>query len=121
MRIEAKNLVKIYGDRCVVNDNSFYIDKGEVVCLLGPNGAGKTTLTKLICGLYHPTKGKILINGIDIETLKSELTNYGLGMSLSQIEEILGLEEDFFEQFNIKKDALIIQFNDKFRKNNTEE
>ena len=33
MRIEAKNLVKIYGDRCVVNDNSFYIDKGEVVFL----------------------------------------------------------------------------------------
>ena len=43
MRIEAENLVKIYGDRSVVNDISFNIEKGEVVCLLGPNGAGKTT------------------------------------------------------------------------------
>lgn len=41
MRIEAKNLVKIYGDRRVVDDVSFNISKGEVVCLLGPNGAGK--------------------------------------------------------------------------------
>ena len=40
MRIEAKNLIKIYGDRSVVNDVSFDINKGEVVCLLGPNGAG---------------------------------------------------------------------------------
>ena len=35
MRIEAKNLIKIYGDRSVVNDISFYMEKGEVVCLLG--------------------------------------------------------------------------------------
>ena len=41
MRIDAKNLIKIYGDRSVVNDVSFDINKGEVVCLLGPNGAVK--------------------------------------------------------------------------------
>ena len=37
MKIEAKNLVKIYGSRSVVNDVSFEVNKGEVVCLLGPN------------------------------------------------------------------------------------
>lgn len=35
MRIDAKNLIKIYGDRSVVNDVTFDINKGEVVCLLG--------------------------------------------------------------------------------------
>lgn len=48
---------------------SFKIKKGEKIALVGYNGAGKTTIIKLLCGLYHPTKGKILINGIDIETL----------------------------------------------------
>ena len=41
--IEAKNLVKIYGKRRVVNDLSLDISQGEVVGILGPNGAGKTT------------------------------------------------------------------------------
>ena len=66
MRIEAKNLVKIYGDRCVVNDNSFYIDKGEVVCLLGPNGAGKTTTFYMIVGLVKPNSGQVYIDGNEI-------------------------------------------------------
>ena len=66
MRIEAKNLVKIYGDRSVVNDVTFYMDKGEVVCLLGPNGAGKTTTFRMIMSLLEPTKGKITLNGKEV-------------------------------------------------------
>ena len=66
MRIEAKNLVKIYGDRSVVNDVTFYMDKGEVVCLLGPNGAGKTTTMNIITGCLAASEGQVLINGSDI-------------------------------------------------------
>lgn len=66
MRIEAHNLVKIYGDRSVVNDVSFDINKGEVVCLLGPNGAGKTTTFYMVVGLVKPHSGKVLIDGQDI-------------------------------------------------------
>lgn len=50
MKIIAKNLVKIYGDRTVVNDISFEVNKGEVVGLLGPNGAGKTTTFYMVVG-----------------------------------------------------------------------
>ena len=66
MKIEAKNLVKIYGDRSVVNDISFEMNKGEVVCLLGPNGAGKTTTFYMVVGLIKPNKGHILLDGQDI-------------------------------------------------------
>ena len=68
MKIEAKNLVKIYGDRSVVNDVSFNVNKGEVVCLLGPNGAGKTTTFYMVVGLVKPNKGQVLLDGTDISS-----------------------------------------------------
>ena len=43
----------------------FDIKKGENVGIIGKNGAGKSTLVKLICGLFIPKEGQILINGID--------------------------------------------------------
>ena len=46
---------------------SFTLHAGESVALVGLNGSGKTTLVKLLCGLYRPTKGRILLNGIPIE------------------------------------------------------
>lgn len=66
MRIEAKNLIKIYGYRRVVNNVSFSVDKGEVVGLLGPNGAGKTTTFYMVVGLVKPNKGTVYVNGQDI-------------------------------------------------------
>ncbi|WP_153049017.1 ATP-binding cassette domain-containing protein, partial [Streptococcus suis] len=41
----------------------------QSVAIVGLNGAGKTTLIKLLCGLIQPTKGHILINGIDLQTI----------------------------------------------------
>lgn len=68
MEIIAKNLVKIYGDRSVVNDVSFNVSKGEVVCLLGPNGAGKTTTFYMVVGLVRPNEGKIFLDDKDISS-----------------------------------------------------
>ncbi|MDO5422501.1 MAG: ABC transporter ATP-binding protein [Eubacteriales bacterium] len=42
----------------------------EKIALVGENGAGKSTLVKIICGLYKPTEGKVLVNGVDLETMK---------------------------------------------------
>ena len=72
--IEFKNVYYQYAGQVgyALENVSFKITKGEKIALVGYNGAGKTTLTKLICGLYHPTKGQILINGVDIETLKRD-------------------------------------------------
>jgi len=53
-------------DVIVLDDISFEINKNEKISIVGLNGAGKTTLIKLICRLYHPTSGKIYINGHDI-------------------------------------------------------
>ncbi len=49
-----------------LTDLSFTIEAGETLAVVGRNGAGKTTLFKLICRLYDPTEGRILVDGIDI-------------------------------------------------------
>jgi len=55
------------GKEALVLDNiSFAIPAGQTIALVGENGSGKTTLVKLMCRLYDPTKGRILLNGIDI-------------------------------------------------------
>lgn len=51
---------------------SFRINAGEKIALVGYNGAGKTTIVKLLTGLYKPTKGMILINGIDITKIRRD-------------------------------------------------
>lgn len=55
--------------RPILNDLSFYIEKGDFVALIGANGAGKSTISRLVNGLLHPTKGHVYLNGKD--TLKT--------------------------------------------------
>jgi ABC-type multidrug transport system fused ATPase/permease subunit len=59
-------------DREVLHDVSFRIDERETVALVGTNGAGKTTLIKLLTRLYDPTKGRILLDGVDIREYAPE-------------------------------------------------
>lgn len=55
------------GTKCLVLQNiNFTVRRGQLLALIGKNGAGKTTIIKLLCGLYAPTSGVILINGKDI-------------------------------------------------------
>jgi len=61
--LEAKNIVKIYGRKRVVDGVSLQISQGEIVGLLGPNGAGKTTLFYSIMGVVKPEQGDIFLNG----------------------------------------------------------
>lgn len=65
----AKNLVKKFDSRAVVNDVSFGVSNGEIVGLLGPNGAGKTTSFYMMVGLLKPTQGLVELNGRQINDL----------------------------------------------------
>jgi phospholipid/cholesterol/gamma-HCH transport system ATP-binding protein len=59
-------------DQPVLKGISFSIQPNEKVAILGPSGAGKTTILKLILGLSRPDSGQILIDNVDIATLKSD-------------------------------------------------
>jgi lipopolysaccharide export system ATP-binding protein len=67
--LEAVGLVKHYRRKCVVDDISVTVRKGEVVGLLGPNGAGKTTTFSMILGLVPRDKGRIFLDGREISDL----------------------------------------------------
>ena len=107
MRIEANNLIKKYGDRRVVNDVSFTVNKGEVVGLLGPNGAGKTTTFYMVVGLIKPNGGHVFINGEDITTWPMHIrAKAGIGYLPQEASSFRSLSvED-----NIK---LVLEMNDK--------
>src|SRR4030043_634028 len=53
-----------------LSDIRLKIEKGEFVFIFGPSGAGKTTLLKLIFGAEHPSKGQIIVNGMNFGRIK---------------------------------------------------
>ena len=67
--LEATGLVKIYGDRTVVNGMNVSCSCGEIVGILGPNGAGKTTTFYMVVGLVKPDSGTVVFRGEDISSL----------------------------------------------------
>ena len=107
MEITAKNLVKIYGDRSVVNDISFNMNKGEVVCLLGPNGAGKTTTFYMVVGLVKPNSGQILLDGKDISSWPMNIrAKAGIGY--------LPQEASIFRKLSVEDNLkLVLEMNEK--------
>lgn len=72
--IEFKDVSFTYpsAEKSTINNMSFKINKGENIAIVGENGAGKTTAIKLLCGLYYPTNGDILINGKSSRDFSSE-------------------------------------------------
>ncbi|MHB1457385.1 MAG: ABC transporter ATP-binding protein, partial [Armatimonadota bacterium] len=64
--LSINNLVKRYKKTLAVDDISFDVADGEILCLLGPNGAGKTTILRSIAGIIQPNSGRIEINGFDL-------------------------------------------------------
>jgi lipopolysaccharide export system ATP-binding protein len=78
--LEATGLVKVYGDRTVVNGMDVRCSCGEIVGILGPNGAGKTTTFYMVVGLVKPEAGRVVFRGEDVTRLPVYLrARRGLG------------------------------------------
>ncbi|WP_342379412.1 ABC transporter ATP-binding protein [Bacillus thuringiensis] len=73
MKLEIKNVTKSFKGKIAVNNFSMDLQAGECVGLIGPNGAGKSTLIKVISDITNPTAGEVLLNGIKISKMKSEI------------------------------------------------
>ena len=73
--LEIIDLSKTYDSKEAVRNISFKVKQNEIIGILGPNGCGKTTTIGMILGLLKPTKGKVLINGLEIEKQRVDLLN----------------------------------------------
>lgn len=101
MIIETKNLVKVYGDRRVVDDVSINVDQGHVVGLLGPNGAGKTTTFYMVVGIAKPDGGQVLLDGEDIsQYTMAERARKGIGY--------LPQEASIFRKMTVEENLMAI-------------
>jgi len=104
--ITTKNITKTYGDFNAVNNLSFNVNKGEILCLLGANGAGKSTTINILLNFMQPTSGVAEINELDVvknpiktkEFLTYIPENLMLYPSLSAIENL-----DYFTKLSGKK------------------
>ena len=93
--IEVQSLEKKYGDFTAVKGISFSVNEGEIFGLLGPNGAGKSTTLEIIETLREKTKGKVFVDGIDLDLQPNEIkkiigvqlqtSGYYLGLNLTEL------------------------------------
>lgn len=68
------------GQKPAVQDVNVNVKAGETIAFVGPSGGGKTTLVKLLVGLYKPTSGKVLFNGVDLRELDMEKIRNKMGL-----------------------------------------
>lgn len=99
--VEAKDLVKVYNRKSVVNGVHLTVKPGEIVGLLGPNGAGKTTSFYMIVGLIKPNEGRVEFRGRDVtRTPMYKRARMGMGY-LSQ-------EPSIFRRLTVEENVMAI-------------
>ena len=125
--ISINNLTVAYGGFTLLDDINFHISENDKVGLVGKNGAGKSTILKIICGIQHPTSGKVAVPpGIRIgylpqimehhkgksvidETMTAFADMMALEAELDRLTAELGTREDYESD---EYQALIIRMND---------
>jgi branched-chain amino acid transport system ATP-binding protein len=82
----AEKVRKEFGGLVAANDVDFTIPTGSVVSLIGPNGAGKTTFFNMLTGVYKPTAGRIVFDGVDVTGKPPHaITERGIGRTFQNI------------------------------------
>ncbi len=130
--LKCEHLRVVFGGLAPVSDFSIEVKENEIAGLIGPNGAGKTTVFNLLTGVYVPTKGKVILDGKDLEgystiqrshagiartfqnirlfknvsVLDNVLIGYNHSMKYSMISSILRLPKYWREEKAAKAKAL---------------
>jgi ABC-2 type transport system ATP-binding protein len=99
--LEARELVKTYGKRTVVDGMSIRLQPGEIVGLLGPNGAGKSTTVAMLCALVAPSHGGLRLDGHDVDSA-SPAGQAALKSRIGLVPQDLAIFEDLSARHNLE-------------------
>jgi monosaccharide-transporting ATPase len=84
--LEARGIVKIFGNHVALDKVDFGLKPGEVHALLGENGAGKSTLIKILTGAYQPDGGEVLVEGAPVHLNNPQhAQTYGIGTVYQEV------------------------------------
>ena len=72
-KVKVNHLTKKFGDLLVLNDMSFDVEDGDLLCVVGPTGCGKTTFLNSLTKIYDITDGEILLNGEQVDPKKQNI------------------------------------------------
>ena len=72
-KIEVKDLHKSFGDNEVLKGIDLTVEDGEVIAVIGPSGSGKSTLLRCLNKLEEPTSGHVVIDGVDLTVVDSQV------------------------------------------------
>lgn len=110
--LKVEKLCKKIGKKEILKNISLEVQEGDILAFIGPNGAGKTTAIKCILGLQRLTKGKVLINGYDIEkNFKEAIKRVGAIVESPDVYMYLSGMENLKIQARMYKDVLIEDIN----------
>lgn len=96
-KVHVDSLKKNFGKLEVLKDISLDVEEGEVVVLIGPSGSGKSTLLRCLNLLEHPTAGKVIVDGIDMTSRKTDI---------NRVRENIGM---VFQHFNLFAHLTVLQ------------
>jgi ABC-2 type transport system ATP-binding protein len=95
--IAVHSLDKNYGEKQVVKEISFEVNKGEILCLLGPNGAGKSTTINILCGILGYEAGQIDYKGKNVKKCLNDFKKH-----LGVVPQDLAIYENLSAEQNVK-------------------
>lgn len=108
--IELKHITQYFPGVVALDNMSFTIREGMVHGLIGENGAGKSTLIKVLTGINHPSKGKILIDGKEVKIADPQVSRaYGIGCIYQELNICpdLSVTDNLFINSYLKKGFLL--------------
>jgi len=90
--LEIKGLAKHFGGLKALDGVDIAVERGKVHALIGPNGSGKTTMLNVLSGIYRPTRGEVIVDGVKVSGLAPhELAAAGVGRTFQNIRLFLSL------------------------------
>jgi iron(III) transport system ATP-binding protein len=96
MYLELEHIRKTFGDKVVIDDLSFSLEKGKLLCILGSSGCGKSTTLNIIGGFLTPDSGRVILDGEDITNIPPEFRpvttvfqSYGLFPHMTVIQNVI--------------------------------